>query len=165
MEQRVQNGETNYPQATIELMTEVLDWSGITTPLMVLGFAPPLYPAYHSDQMAGKEGVGSFLFRKIKKVSENAGCPVKKVHYFTGISDLSYCGVCGEMDFSGYASETPLWGDGYRVDFKEIGKLNIPAVLLGPWGKDIHRRTERVNRKSLLVELPEILLELAETAV
>ena len=69
------------------------------------------------------------------------------------------------MDFSGYASETPLWGDGYRVDFKEIGKLNIPAVLLGPWGKDIHRRTERVNRKSLLVELPEILLELAETAV
>ena len=56
-------------------------------------------------------------------------------------------------------------GDGYRVDFKEIGKLNIPAVLLGPWGKDIHRRTERVNRKSLLVELPEILLELTETAV
>ena len=165
MEQKIQNGETNYPQATIELMTEVLDWSGITTPLMVLGFAPPLYPAYHSDQMAGKEGVGSFLFRKIKKVSENAGCPVKKVHYFTGISDLSYCGVCGEMDFSGYASETPLWGDGYRVDFEEIGKLNIPAVLLGPWGKDIHRRTERVNRKSLLVELPEILLELAETAV
>lgn len=51
------------------------------------------------------------------------------------------------------------------VDFKEIGKLNIPVVLLGPWGKDIHRRTERVNRKSLLVELPEILLELAETAV
>ena len=43
--------------------------------------------------------------------------------------------------------------------------MNIPAVLLGPWGKDIHRRTERVNRKSLLVELPEILLELTETAV
>lgn len=149
MEQKIQNGETNYPQATIELMTEVLDWSGITTPLMVLGFAPPLYPAYHSDQMAGKEGVGSFLFRKIKKVSENAGCPVKKVHYFTGISDLSYCGVCGEMDFSGYASETPLWGDGYRVDFKEIGKLNIPR---SPWpmGKGHPQTDERVNRKSLL---------------
>lgn len=67
-----------------------------------------------------------------------------------------------DMDFSGYAAETPLWGGGYQVDFEEIGKLNIPAVLMGPWGKDIHRRTERVNRKSLLVELPEILHTLIE---
>ena len=142
MEQKIQNGETNYPQATIELMTEVLDWSGITTPLMVLGFAPPLYPAYHSNQMAGKEGVGSFLFRKIKKVSENAGCPVKKVHYFTGISDLSYCGVCGEMDFSGYASETPLWGDGYRVDFKGDREVEYPGGPPWPMGKG-HPQTDR----------------------
>ena len=35
------------------------------------------------------------------------------------------------MDFSGYAAETPLWGGGYQVDFEEIGKLNIPAVLMG----------------------------------
>ena len=161
-EARICSGETNYPQATIDMMTEVLDWSGITDPVMIIGFAPPLYPAYHSDQMAGKEGVGSWQFRKIKKASEAAGCTVKKVHYFTGISDLSYCGTCGDMDFSGYAAETPLWGGGYQVDFEEIGKLNIPAVLMGPWGKDIHRRTERVNRKSLLVELPEILHTLIE---
>ena len=161
-EARIRSGETNYPQATIDMMTEVLDWSGLTEPVMVIGFAPPLYPAYHSDQMAGKEGVGSWQFKKIKKASEAAGCMVKKVHYFTGISDLSYCGTCGDMDFSGYAAETPLWGGGYQVDFEEIGKLNIPAVLMDPWGKDIHRRTERVNRKSLLVELPEILHTLIE---
>lgn len=159
---RIRSGETNYPQATIDMMAEVLDWSGLTDPVMVIGFAPPLYPAYHSDQMAGKEGAGSWQFRKIKKESEAAGCMVKKVHYFTGISDLSYCGICGDMDFSDYAAETPLWGDGYQVDFGEIGKLNIPAVLMGPWGKDIHRRTERVNRKSLIVELPEILHALIE---
>lgn len=162
MEQKIKNGETNYPQATVDLMTKVLDWSGITTPVMILGFAPPLYPAYHSDQMTGKEGIGSFLFRKLKKISEQNGCHVKKMNYFTGISDLSYCGICGEMDFSGYASETPLWGDSYRVDFEEIEQLNIPSVLLGPWGKDIHRRTERVNKKSLLEELPEILMEIAK---
>ena len=162
METRIRNGETNYPQATIDAMTEVLDWSGITSPVMILGFAPPLYPAYHSDQIPGKEGAGSWQFRKIKKASEAAGCMVKKVHYFTGISDLSYCAACGDMDFSGYAAETPLWGSGYGVDFDEIEKLNIPAVLMGPWGKDIHRRTERVNRKSLIVELPEILHTLIE---
>lgn len=60
------------------MMTEILDWSGLTDPMMVIGFAPPLYPAYHSDQMAGKEGVGSWQFRKIKKASEEAGCKVKK---------------------------------------------------------------------------------------
>ena len=129
-EARIRSGETNYPQATIDMMTEVLDWSGLTEPVMVIGFAPPLYPAYHSDQMTGKEGAGSWQFRKIKKASEAAGCMVKKVHYFTGISDLSYCGTCGDMDFSGYAAETPLWGGGYQVDFEEIGKLNIPAVLM-----------------------------------
>ena len=106
-------------------VTAVLQSSSAAT-VMVIGFAPPLYPAYHSDQMTGKEGAGSWQFRKIKKASEAAGCMVKKVHYFTGISDLSYCGTCGDMDFSGYAGETPLWGGGYQVDFNEIGKLNIP---------------------------------------
>lgn len=109
-EARIRSGETNYPQATIDMMTEVLDWSGLTEPVMVISFAPPLYPAYHSDQMAGKEGAGSWQFRKIKKASEAAGCMVKKVHYFTGISDLSYCGTCGDMDFSGYAARDSALG-------------------------------------------------------
>lgn len=31
-EARIRSGETNYPQATIDMMTEVLDWSGLTEP-------------------------------------------------------------------------------------------------------------------------------------
>ena len=37
-EARIRSGETNYPQATIDMMTEVLDWSGLTEPVMVIGF-------------------------------------------------------------------------------------------------------------------------------
>ena len=35
-EARIRSGETNYPQATIDMMTEVLDWSGLTEPVMVM---------------------------------------------------------------------------------------------------------------------------------
>ena len=37
-EARIRSGETNYPQATIDMMTEILDWSGLTDPVMVIGF-------------------------------------------------------------------------------------------------------------------------------
>lgn len=36
-------------------------------------------------------------------------------------------------------------------------KLGIPAIMLGPWGKDLHLKTERVNNKDLLEVAPDLL--------
>ncbi len=53
---RIRSGEWNYPKATLEIMDAVLTYSEITAPLMVISFAPPYYPAYHSDRIPDGAG-------------------------------------------------------------------------------------------------------------
>ena len=54
-EARIRSGETNYPQATIDMMTEVLDWSGLTEPVMVIGPAAlPGIPQRSDDRKRGR---------------------------------------------------------------------------------------------------------------
>lgn len=154
---KIQSGEWNYPQATVEMMKRVLDFADLTEPVMILGFAPPFYPAFHSDRLPGKTGAGSTYFEKLQSAAMQAGTRLQRYHYFTGISDLSYCGSCTEYDHTKYYDNTPLWGDLYRVDFEGISALNIPSILFGPWGKNLHQRTERVHIKSLTEETPETL--------
>ena len=108
IESDVRTGAMNYPQATLEMMDAMLTFSGITSPVMVISFAPPYYPAFHSDRLgetdrAGRTGgiqeggiqagEGTRLYNLLQKAAEDTcGLCLGKRNYCCGISDLSYCG-------------------------------------------------------------------------
>lgn len=56
--ERIRLGQWNYPRATLEIMDAALTYSGITAPVMVIAFAPPYYPAFHSDLPARQDRAG-----------------------------------------------------------------------------------------------------------
>lgn len=161
--EQVENGDLNYPQATLEVMEALLDYSGITRPLMVIAFAPPYYPAFHSDRIEGKEGAGSAAYEILAQAAEDTcGARLLKKHYFCGISDLSYCGGPREELLRAYAANAPLWGNLYRMDFGAMSGFKVPSLLFGPIGRDAHQMSERVNAASLLEEIPEIMKNFIE---
>ena len=149
-------GETNFPSATLDFMEQLLNQSGISGPIMILGFAPPFYPAVDS----GKEG--KILFKEMKKAAEKENVSLKCHEYFCGISDLNYCGGMDKEELAAYAAQTPLWGSAYAMDIEAMAKLKIPSMLFGPWGKDIHTRWERVNKASLYEKTPAVLKNFIE---
>lgn len=160
---KIQSGALNYPQATIHMMDSLLTFSGITKPLVLLGFTPPYYPAVRSDHVKGKEENADRCLRAAgKKMEEKYGIAYVKENYTLGLSDLSYCSVDKEFDYVKYSQNTPLWGDLYNIDFETISQINIPSVLAGPWSKDLHKKTERVHIKSLTEEYPEFLEAVSE---
>lgn len=153
---RLDRGETNFPSATLDFMEQLLNQSKISGPVMLLGFAPPFYPAVDS----GEEG--KLLFEKMKKAAEKEGVSLKCHEYFCGISDLSYCGGMDREELAAYAAQTPLWGSAYAMDIEAMARLKIPSMLFGPWGKDIHTRWERVNKASLYEKTPAVLKNFIE---
>ncbi len=153
---RLDKGETNFPSATLDFMEQLLNQSKISGPVMLLGFAPPFYPAVDS----GEEG--KLLFEEMKKAAEKEGVSLKCHEYFCGISDLSYCGGMDKEELAAYAAQTPLWGSAYAMDIEAMAKLKIPSMLFGPWGKDIHTRWERVNKVSLYEKTPAVLKNFIE---
>ena len=160
----IKAGTTNYPDATIAMMEQVLNYADIKQPLVLIGFAPPYYPAIHSDQIPGKGPVGTETYELAARLmKEQYGVTLQRQHYALGISDLSYCAMDHPFDSRAFSANTPMWGDLYCMDFDAIQNNNIPSVLFGPLGKDYHKWTERVNRKSLVEIAPTITKQLIES--
>jgi arginine utilization protein RocB len=153
--EKIREGSWNYPQATIELMDALLTYSDLTEPAIVIAYAPPYYPPYHSKS--------SRYFEMLEEAaSKTSGLSLKKKNYFCGISDLSYCGGPGSRSFSSFASNAPLCPEVYSVDENAWKTFWIPALLFGPLGKDIHQRSERVYAPGLFEEVPEALCKTIE---
>lgn len=147
----------SYPDATLKYLLQLLDFMDYKEPIAILGFAPPYYPATNSLLMDKPyfEGIQQVLSQLL---------PVAYEPYFLGVSDCSYCGLTTQDKPEDYSDNTPLWGDLYSFDLKALGQLQIPFMLLGPWGKNLHEITERVNVKSLTEELPTALQAVTEAA-
>ena len=128
------------------------------TPAVILLFAPPYYPPVNSSD--------SELVKKcVQQVQETAlnrfGLEVKQGHYFNGISDLSYVNFQDQNEgWQTYEKNTPVYNRSYSIPFEEMHKLQAPVLNVGPFGRDAHQRTERLNLKSAFEELPVILEDL-----
>ena len=156
METMLSEHHKTFPEVTLWLMQRTLDFLQTDKPLVLLGFAPPYYPAVRSEELKGAE-----RFAKYKKAL--AGWQsVRFEPYFAGVSDCSYCGIPDGKQSPVYQANTPLWGKFYQFDMAALSRLQIPFLLLGPWGKDLHQIGERVNRYSLTKEYPDILKKLLQ---
>ncbi|MFM1651647.1 M20/M25/M40 family metallo-hydrolase [Brevibacillus sp. B_LB10_24] len=124
-------------------------------PAMVLLFAPPYYPAVHSSD-------DELVVRCIKYLKEQGqqkfALPVHQIHFFNGICDLSYVNYQDDTEgWTSFVTNTPVWGDSYSIPFEAMKQLQAPVMNVGPFGKDAHKRTERLHVKSAFEEVPELV--------
>jgi arginine utilization protein RocB len=139
-------------------MREVLEFSGITAPAAILGFAPPYYPAMCSAGISGKQGRIMEYFEVIRQYSAaEYGIDITPEQYTVSLSDCSYAAIDRPFDYRSFADNAPLWGDLYHIDFDLIEKINVPCMILGPYSKDYHRMTERVHTEDLTNRVPALL--------
>ncbi|NMA93970.1 MAG: M20/M25/M40 family metallo-hydrolase [Clostridiales bacterium] len=159
---KVEGGELNFPDATIEIMEKVMDYADLKQPAVLLAFAPPFYPPVNSDLIEGHENTATKAYEVVKKEAEKLGRKTYSEHYFMGISDGSYCAMGKKFDYAIFKENTPTYGRLYDLDFETIAENSIPFVLYGPVSKEYHQWTERVERKSLLEELPQVTRKLMD---
>lgn len=132
-------------------------------PAMVLLYAPPYYPAVNSSEDPLVEECVEFV--KQFGTSE-FNLSIERIHYFNGISDLSY--VNYEDNAGGwqvFEANTPVWGDTYSIPFAGMRELKAPVLNVGPFGKDAHKKTERLHIQSAFVELPKLLENMVQTVL
>lgn len=162
---RIHAGSLNYPDATLELMSSVLDFADYSIPVILLGFAPPYYPSMNSNLLKGKEGRVDKLYDRLSTfMAEKFNISMDKEYYSMGISDMSYCGMDKTFDYEKFKRNTPMWGECYSFDLAGIEELSIPSVEFGPLGRDCHQWTERVQKRSLFIEVPSATKEILDFA-
>ena len=103
--------------------------------------------------------------RCVEQVTANAkekfNLDIEQVHYFNDISDLSYVNYTDQNGgWITYENNTPVYGDPYSIPFEAMKQLTAPVLNVGPYGKDAHKRTERLHIKNTFEEMPILLEEM-----
>lgn len=155
LDSKLKTREINFTEATLKLIHEIIGFLKFDVPLVVVALTPPLYPAFTNSDILKDTDWRLHLPMKICQFSkEKLGLDSHFDHYFAGISDMSYAACIFDNEaIDMIEGNMPLWGESYHINFEKIKSLQIPVLNIGPWGKDIHTGTERVNKKSLFEEV------------
>lgn len=153
------NEEFDYRQLTLEIAKTVSDYFQDMAPFYLIMLAPPYYPHVCLEKDGDKDDkVLSIAEAIIDEAMNTYKEELKLKQFFTGLSDVSYCRLIdADRVIPSLVSEMPLYGTKYKLPLKEIEALNIPTINLGPYGKDAHKRTERLELTFSTETMPELL--------
>ncbi|MFB5190976.1 M20/M25/M40 family metallo-hydrolase [Alicyclobacillus fastidiosus] len=150
-------------QATLSAVkTVALSREATDQACVVLFLAPPVYPAVDaSDSPQLREWI-----RATQMLARNQfGVELEHRTGFPGLSDLSYTGYGLSADWAFIATEMPAWGAGYSLPLQLMAELNIPVCNLGPFGKDAHQWTERLELDYSTRVLPQLSMNMIAKAL
>ncbi len=152
-------GSMDEREKGIALVNEVLTISGEKGPLAVTGFMPPFYPHRTNFRSSEKEKAFAAIGEAIvEEARTRFGEVLHKNEHFGGISDLSYLGFQGNpAELEALRKNLPGWGSLYDLPVKDLLDLDIPALNIGPSGKDAHKMTERLELGYSLNVAPKLL--------
>ena len=158
----IEGQRLNSPQATFKIIELALKHVADLSPMVVIALSPPYYPPIHNDEFqrlpAAVAELGDVL---IKAAARRWAETYREKNYIMGITDLSYAALQGSEDVAPFiGSNMPLWRQTYDIPFAEMKALSVPVINIGPWGKDLHKFTERVYRPDLGARTP-VLVECA----
>lgn len=148
----------------LALMERVLDLSGLSGPLVVVGFLAPYYPHRGNQRRTDKE---RRLLKAMELVADEArrvwGEEVRFVEHFGGITDMSFLGFQGDRgELEALAENSPGWGTLYSLPMDDLMALDVPVANIGPAGKDAHKDTERLELEFSFRVAPRLLRKALE---
>ncbi len=159
LKRKMKNNELSLIQCNFALVDFVYDYISDLSPRIVYGLIPPYYPNTANILWENLPAdVASLADTLIEDTKGTYGQTYTKEHFYTGISDLSYCGIfqSKEIDKTLRAS-MPMFQEMYDLPLETVEKIAMPCINVGPWGKDFHKLTERVLKEDLYVRTPHIL--------
>lgn len=141
-------------------MTEAVHnmWSD-KDPVVISYFSPPYYPHIY---VKGKEENEMKLIKAVDDAIAVAGTKFNVVRkkFYPYISDLSYAAAPKEeSEIAVLKGNMPGFGSKYNLPISDMQALNLPVVNIGPFGKDAHKFTERVERDYSFNVAPNIVYD------
>lgn len=115
-------------------------------PVIVTYFTPPYYPHIYVE---GKTNQEKQLLEAVKNAVDTTETDYQLVYkkFFPYISDLSYAAAPREADaVDALKKNMPGFGVKYSLPLEEMQQLQLPVVDIGPFGKDSHKFTERLEK-------------------
>ncbi len=127
-----------------EIISEALRFLAFTDPIVVIGLAPPFYPASYTPDHP---------IKKIEKKLKDLEPMLRFQPIYPYISDMSwFAKVSDEVK-----NQIKMFGPAFNSSELFEPPINIPVIDLGPIGLGAHQLTEHVDKEYLLNVLPNLM--------
>jgi arginine utilization protein RocB len=154
---KIASGAMSLVDASHRVIEHTLRYVRDVSPTVVIALTPPYYPVVGNSMLeAGTENIDRLADDIIARARNKSGDEYVK-YYIVGMSDLSYFMQNPSPGDNAYVRDNMLlWGDIYDIPFDDLDEISMPVMNIGPWGKDIHKYTERVFREDLISRTPDL---------
>lgn len=128
-------------------------------PVVVVYFSPPYYPHIY---VKGETELEKKLLDTVNSVVENTESKydIQMKKFYPYISDLSYGTAPREENaVESLKNNMPGFGLKYKLPIEDMQSLNLPVVNIGPFGKDAHKFTERLQEDYSFNVAPKLVYD------
>ncbi|MFB4212100.1 M20/M25/M40 family metallo-hydrolase [Shouchella sp. JSM 1781072] len=135
----------NFTDQTLTVARNLSSYFLDLAPFYLLLLQPPYYPHVKLDET--KDDAILQLTKSLQHIgTESFQESIVLKTFFPGLSDVSYLRSKGdERAETTLTTFMPLYNKNYLIPIQAIQKLNVPTINVGPFGKDAHKRTERLQ--------------------
>lgn len=145
----------------VQLVKHIYELYKDKRPMVILSFIPPYYPDVYLEK--SDEDVNRLMKAcdsVISYAKEKYGETLKMKDFYMGISDMCYTGLDKDMNFDNLFKNLAGIGSVYNFPAEDMKKFRVPGIVLGGYGKDFHKHTERLHKKYNFEILPDLYISL-----
>lgn len=132
-------------------------------PMIVYGLIPPYYPdSYLPKEDPDTAGLMEACDRVIAYADQTYGEKLRMKDWYMGISDMCYTGLAEGRRFDALFENLIGIGSIYPFPEASLRKFKVPGIVLGGYGKDFHKNTERLHKHYNFDVLPDLYVRLID---
>ena len=149
--------EMDKRERCVRLVERLWTLSERAGPAIVLFYAPPYYPAVPA--------VPSPLLDALRQtLAAHPDQRLTEEEFFPLLSDMSYLRLDPRVDAAALRDNMPVWRDdaattpgAYSLPLEAMRSLDMPVINIGPYGRDLHQRGERVLMSFSFATAPRLI--------
>lgn len=151
------NQKLELQDISVKLVKRVYELYKDKRPMIIVSIIPPYYPDVYIDPA---EPDAAKLLQCVNEIidyaDETYSEPLKLKNYYMGISDMCYTGLSKGMDFDKIFENLIGVDSFYRFPLEDMKQFRVPGIVLGGYGKDFHKHTERLHINYNFNVLPDL---------
>jgi len=143
----------------VKLMKRIYEMQDEKKPMIIVSIIPPYYPDVNiNTEDSDTKKMLECIDEVMKYAGEKHGVKMDTAEYY-GISDLCYTWLADGMNFDALFNNLIGVNMFYNFPTESLKEFKVPTLVLGAYGKDLHKYTERLHKQYNFEILPDLYLK------
>ena len=149
---------------SLRMVEELWKWGGDDEPAVIIFYAAPYIPRVVLNEKDQRDlRLIQAVQKSVKEIEPLQEKEIKVRKFFPYISDMSFVAMSDdEKEIQTFEKNMPVWGAKYHMDMEAIRQLDVPVINIGPYGKDAHKKWERLEIAYSMQWVPNLTVRVIE---